>query len=86
MKPNGLVFAASMTSQMSIPMQVKISFQLVDHRNVDGAKNVFGNLDGLGDVGTRDGNGLCHDLVVESDGELQRFLAVTADDLWNRID
>ena len=48
MKPNGLVLAASITSQTSMPMAVVDDLELVDEGDVDGAEDVLGELHRLG--------------------------------------
>ena len=48
MKPNGLVAAASITSQMSMPMRVEDHLELVDQGDVDGAEDVLQQLGRLG--------------------------------------
>ena len=81
MKPNGLVAAASITSQTSMPIALVDDLELVHQRDVDGAEDVLGELRGLGRVGRGDRHGADHDCVVERAGEPERRRVVAADDL-----
>ena len=80
-KPNGLVAAASMTSQMSIPMRSASDRHLVDQRDVDGAEDVLEQLRELGDLGGGDRHDVVADAPVELDGAVGARRREAADDL-----
>jgi hypothetical protein len=58
MKPNGFVFAASITSHTSRSMRVAHHRQLVDETDVDGAERSSRELHHFGDAGRAPGTTL----------------------------
>ena len=65
MKPNGLVAAPSITSQMSIPMRRRKLLQFVDQRDVHAAENIFEQLGHFGGARGADRHNLRDDLRVK---------------------
>ena len=57
--------------------------ELVDEGDVDGPKNVLGDLDRLGRRGRRDRHDAAHHLLVEGARQGERFGVVGADHLWD---
>ena len=75
--------AASITSQMSMPMRSDEDLELIHQGDVDAAIDVFEQLGHLGGARGGDPHRAGEDAFVESGGELCGDGLVAADHLWD---
>ena len=83
MKPNGFVFAASITSQMSIPMARVNDLQLVDQRDIHAAENILQQLGRFGDPARGDRHNRVDRLAIKRHRPLQTRRGIAADHFGN---